>query len=80
MGEAEVSLLHCSFSIAASFFLSWWMGSKSFCKVKSVSVCVLCVRKSFLAIGCRNSHLKGIAGPGAPHVFAFDRAEDLPGE
>lgn len=72
MGEAEVSLLHCSFSIAASFFLSWWMGSKSFCKVKSVSVCVLCVRKSFLAIG--------IAGPGAPHVFAFDRAEDLPGE
>ena len=35
--------------------------------------------KSFLQIGCRYNHVKGIAGRGAPHVFAFDRAADIPG-
>ena len=35
--------------------------------------------KNYLQIGCHYNHIKGIAGRGAPHVFAFDRASDIPG-
>ena len=35
------------------------------------------LRKNFLSVGCRANHLEGIAGPGAPHTFAFDRISDL---
>ena len=34
-------------------------------------------RKSCLHLLSRNCHLRGISGPGAPHVFAFDRRADL---
>ena len=37
-------------------------------------------RKSFCRVATHEVHLKGISGPGAPHVFAFDRIEDLPGQ
>ncbi|CAE7465830.1 unnamed protein product [Symbiodinium natans] len=33
--------------------------------------------KTFLAAGCKSNHLVGVGGPGAPHVFAFDRRSDL---
>ena len=36
-----------------------------------------CARKTFLHLLSRNCHLRGISGPGAPHVFAFDRRADL---
>ena len=34
-------------------------------------------RKNFLHLKCFGNQLRGIGGPGAPHVFAFDRFEDL---
>ena len=34
-------------------------------------------RKTFLHLATRNCHLRGISGPGAPHVFAYDRRSDL---
>ena len=34
-------------------------------------------RKHFLHLLCRNCHLRGIAGPGAPHQFGFDRRSAL---
>ena len=36
-----------------------------------------CGRKTFLQIGCKGNHLQGVGGPGAPHVFSFDRVGDL---
>ena len=35
------------------------------------------LRKHFLTVTTHCVHLKGIAGPGAPHVFALDRRCDL---
>ena len=35
--------------------------------------------KSYLQLGCMSNHLRGIGGRGAPHVFSFDRRQDLPG-
>jgi hypothetical protein len=35
------------------------------------------LRKTFLHLSCYGAHLRGIGGAGAPHVFAFDRFEDL---
>ena len=34
-------------------------------------------RKAFLHLGCHSNHLVGIGGPGAPHEFYFQRAQDL---
>ncbi|CAK9052974.1 Uncharacterized protein SCF082_LOCUS28928, partial [Durusdinium trenchii] len=34
-------------------------------------------RKSWLQVGMRGAFLKGTGGPGAPHVFSFQRASDL---
>ena len=36
-------------------------------------------RKHFLSEAMGHAQLKGIGGPGAPHVLAFDRREDLRG-
>ena len=33
--------------------------------------------KAFLQMLFKHNHLKGIGGPGAPHIFAFDRRADL---
>ena len=35
------------------------------------------LRKTFLRTKCRGNFLKGMGGPGAPHVFAFDRWADV---
>ena len=40
-------------------------------------VLILNLRKTFLHLSCYGAHLRGIGGAGAPHVFAFDRFEDL---
>ena len=34
-------------------------------------------RRSFLHLHCYSNQLRGVGGPGAPHVFAFDRFDDL---
>ena len=39
----------------------------------------LVVRKTYLHLACEGNHLTGIGGPSAPHVFAFDRRQNLPG-
>ena len=36
-------------------------------------------RKNFLHVRMYGNHIRGVGGPGAPHVFAFDRAADLEG-
>lgn len=38
------------------------------------------LRRSYLHLQCEGNHLAGITGPGAPHVFAFDRRGELPGK
>lgn len=35
------------------------------------------LRKSYLQLGARGSFLKGMGGPGAPHFYSFERAEQL---
>lgn len=37
-------------------------------------------RRTFLSVACEENHLAGMTGRGAPHVFAFDRRGELPGD
>ena len=39
--------------------------------------CIAAARKSFLHLWGMGNHLLGVGGPGAPHVFSFDRRADL---
>ena len=56
----------------------WWPSSKSFGFKLSTSLLTdsLKLRSTFLNLGFDGAHLKGIGGPGAPHLFCLERFSD----